>query len=140
MREIKFRGLDPKGKWHVGNLAVVTERNPDVPDGSYISNSVGMPFAYPVLPKTVGQFTGLLDMKGVEIYEGDIIGWSPTVRGLPAPAADAIPFLPRPVFWDERRGLWRITDTHEDFEWYATNGEVVGNIHQTPELLSQGGN
>ena len=64
-REIKFRGkhkLD--GKWVVGNLVKMFGewciQNPDSENDVYIVDL-----------KTVGQYTGLKDRNGVEIYEGN---------------------------------------------------------------------
>lgn len=72
-RVIKFRGRTISGKWVYGNLSVLPKNVRNVDAGSYISNRGGMPFAYDVGSKTVGQYIGYSDLNDVDIYDGDIL-------------------------------------------------------------------
>lgn len=89
-----------------------------------------------VIPESVGQSTGLKDKKrtkeypdGVEIYEGDICRWVDTEGRV----------YIKEVNWDEGMLCWKfgVMVYHRLVEsgYYQTEMEVIGNIHQNPELL-----
>ncbi len=118
-REILFRGKDIiSGEWITGFLV----------DARHIGCWV---VANPVRPETVGQFTGLFDKNGKRIFEGDIVRIPDSkMMGLPAPVA----YFPHgATFMIRRTGYRPITlwDAEETIE-------VIGNIHDNPELLEGG--
>lgn len=118
MREIKFRGkrLD-NGEWVYGDLHIRTAL-------IHIHSELGGRVI--IYPETVGQFTGLLDKNGKEIYEGDIL------------IEPSIFDLPRAVFWDHR--FMRFGNISPSTCGYIalhdySKPEIIGNIHDNPELL-----
>lgn len=121
MREIKFRAINIKGEFIYG--CYVTD-NEDYHAIVSPLNKLEMKNT-PVDSDTVGQFTGLQDKNGVDIYEDDIV--------------DGV------TYKDHSTHIGRVL---YDYNGYMiSTGEksltlsltekltVIGNIHQNPELL-----
>ena len=131
MREILFRGKTSDGEWICGHLL---EQN--IPDcRSYIVMSIIaemdnrhieiMDFDInEVIPETVGQFTGLTDKNGVKIFEGDIVRAFTRFSEIYVSSVT----YHEGTFWFKN---WSWTKFLFKFEKI----EVIGNIHDNPEIL-----
>lgn len=84
---------------------------------------------YPVISETAGQFTGLTDRNGVKIFEGDIVNVK-TISGS---------FINYVITWFNSDLCWvmqSLKDTSVRFRLRSCwEFEVVGNIHDNPEML-----
>lgn len=135
MRTIKFRGkrLD-NGSWLYGDLRLRADRASIVCRVFDEGKIYYKEFA--VIPETVGQFTGLHDKDGREIYEGDVIR-SDCGNG---EARHLISFFDIIAsFVAEMLPDNGINDycTLSQAWVLKYNKEVIGNIHDNPELLEQ---
>lgn len=146
MREIKFRAIRKGSKEFLfGDLVHNCEGDaifPSVLDENALLNS---PDYYTINPETIGQFTGLRDKNGNEIFEGDIINifyGHPSWINTPF----EVVFI-MGSFCMKKPDLNRSTAftlyLHDCFEQGITTVEsddsflfeVIGNIYQNPELL-----
>lgn len=130
-REIKFRGKDFLGRWHYGYLHLAT-------GSSSLMIQVDSFDSFGVLPETVGQFTGLLDKNGKEIFEGDIMRIPETefnieIIGVVEFGRDS--YVVRSFFSGTHSSLaWAVRERQSG----EPRGVVIGNIHDNPELLKGG--
>ena len=138
MRTIKFKGKTKLGEWVIGyyvgkssldEVAILPPPNVNY-DIGYINDSE----CYYCIADTLGQFTGLYDKNGKEIYEGDVVKWS---NGL----------MYAVKFWEGmfyasieecNEGILGGFPLHRLTEYEDGKCEIVGNIFDNPELLKGG--
>lgn len=143
MREIKFRGKCIQSKRWVYGYYFIEER--DIEDGiiwrdiPQIQQRYGDHFQYfDVDLATVGQYAGLHDKNGREIYEGDIlrdtdgeIYYVDFIRGCFYLKTKYISFSH--LGWTEWLPMCEIDRLANPVDF-----EVIGNIYDNPELLKEG--
>lgn len=131
MREIRFRGIRADNReWAYGYYQF--RHLEEVHSISFVNNLNDDDYHF-VAGNTVGQFTGLKDKNGVEIYEGDIVRlwiYNDTLlewaRVLPVIYCEQwCQFVIDDKSIKEQHAIW------EFFEEF----EIIGNIHENPELL-----
>ncbi len=132
MRTIKFRGFDkgPGNKgWVYGYLTsdmkvTLTGTEPRM-----------MIAGYEVDEDSIGQFTGLHDKKGAEIYEGDIVKFLSFERSRSNYVTGIVTFYKccyELKLIDSRIDAYLLSGL-DDSQSYRL--EVIGNVHDNPELL-----
>lgn len=80
----------------------------------------------------VEQYTGLKDKNGKEIYEGDILWWE-HFHGMTGENIETT----AEVYWEEKDASFVVGDWFEPLGHLIDEDEVevIGNIHENPELL-----
>lgn len=133
MREILFRGIrTDNGEWAEGfyfrtNWYDIKTKKP-INTHHWIL-PIGGQDSHKIFPKTVGQYTGLVDKNGKRIFEGDILRYKDT--------DDEYRFLlvefSNGSFCVNEHGI--ICDPVS--EVLCLGVEIIGNIHDNPELLEE---
>lgn len=137
MREILFRGKKvDNGEWVEGNFIdpcniVWMEKGFD----KVLQREDMITFDEPVRPETVGQYTGLTDKNGKKIFEGDIIK-EISMRFSTMEIEECF-FAVEWCDFDFSYRLIRRFDNGERTTILTRQGdyEIIGNIHDNPELL-----
>lgn len=144
MREILFRGKMDNGEWVYGSFCMdaLEQFNGLCGIDGFIrlyDKGKGKMQTYEVDRETVGQYTGLMDKNGKRIFEGDIVAqnW----YDYDEPRDDSF----GKVVFCEYDCSFSVMDVNKDgfmplgrcgsYHWEV---EVIGNIHDNPELLKGG--
>lgn len=144
MREILFRGAQKVDGskslyWHEGSLVI--EKDGYTGDVEYyIQNERG---SFLVIPETVGQYTGLIDKNGTKIFEGDIvkenIGIGTVKFGDYKTPYRNVSVITQDIY-SKHIGFyieWINVDYRKDIGYWLNKIDVIGNIHDNPELLKE---
>jgi len=128
MRDIKFRGkrID-NGEWVYGNLVQTTKGCAYILETPSFIPALTLPTEefIEVYPESVGQYTGLKAKKGKEIYEGDIVRYEGRSYQI--------------VYDSDRSAEFRFNASYTLSNILSKTlqnpFEVIGNMHDNPELL-----
>lgn len=123
MREILFRGkrID-NGEWVEGSLVIWKDGSCSIEIGN---------FEAAVDPSTVGQYTGMTDKNGKRIFEGDVVKaeYKGNNKGLDGVGEVVFKECKFALVWGWHKEI--VCLTHFD----NVEFEVIGNIHDNPDLL-----
>ena len=159
MREIIFRGkrLD-NGEWTEGYLyehepalvGIVSENDVPEPSQWFIARTGFADWNMPrpvefieVDPSTVGQYTGLKDKRGKRTFEGDILRIARISDGFGGYYHPPLDYPVNVVVkWDLCAWMWETLCEDLRFisfpdAWCHYECEVIGNVHDNPELLEE---
>lgn len=145
MRQIVFRGKTFKGKWIYGDLFRTPGNTGDGVAIQYWDETDGW-MNEDIQVNTIGQYTGLYDKKDKPVFEGDII-YSEFSNGSHCNCL---------VGWNKEMGCYGIMDEYAyrsklkgydfpefdpdvlyNFRNKGTKFEVIGNIHDSKDLLDK---
>lgn len=138
MCELLFRGKRAdNGEWVYGGVCQTESWTAidvvnDYEGGMYEPPSCEVD-DFEVVPESVGQFTGLTDINGTKIFEGDIIKHHNNCS-----AAEYAEDVGRVFYYGETSRFLRTSNLFPDDcpELYANREyEVIGNVYDAPNLL-----
>ena len=136
-REIRFKAKDKHGDWQYGHVALVNFYG-DFHCWKMFNTDQGKE-GIAVDPKTIGQSTGLHDKNGVGIYEGDIVEVADSsCDDLSSRSSHVVEwFLEEDYPAFDLRPAWdsELNSFSSIFNQSCFEIEVIGNIHENPELL-----
>lgn len=135
MREVRFRGKSvASGRWEYGYYFYHGRTNQHaikLTQGAVTDHEVA------VIPETVGQFTGLKDKNGKEIFERDVVV-AYCIDMNSSSFKFGAPMYQGPVLYDDGTARFVIRQGL-DFELSRPAlYEVIGNIYENPELITAG--
>lgn len=138
MRQIKYRGLraDNKTDWVYGYPLPILKHGDVAGMNICIGYQGGSLEGLPVIAETVGENVGITDMYGNPIYEGDIVRYRYTDERFKRNPK----YMRCCVVWDTYNSRWGLrTKRYNVLQpfFYKDHLEVIGNIHQTPDLLDE---
>ena len=126
----------PNNPWIYGSLVASDEISPTIYFPAGNGEVKQMEWVY-VKPETIGQFTGLTDCKGKEIYEGDMLSFTVfDVFGGDRQYRGTVRYC------GSRFMIWLSLDGEVclDLDWVIEQDdelEIIGNIYDNPELIKQ---
>lgn len=127
MRRIKFRTWEPESEMGKhGNMSY---------DQDFALSQILHPDGCIVM-----QFTGLLDKRGKEIYEGDIVRYKDDWGIEEMEDWESAKYITDEIFFDENRAQFYPKGLFNNGYWPIPQQEleVIGNIYENPELLTEG--
>ena len=141
MREILFRGKrKDDGEWIEGYYAIQSNYacfQSELKYTSFIIKDEFMDWGlgrlgeYEVIPETVGQYTGLTDTNGKKIFEGDVVKCTSRFD-----AKDMVVIFEAAEFHLVDCQRYKNYTECCGYRYFGTLGtEVIGNIHDNPELV-----
>lgn len=140
MREIMFRGKMDDGEWVYGSFCMDAREQFNGLCGvdgfiRLYDKTKGKMQTYEVDRETVGQYTGLKDKNGKRIFEGDILGSKYDDLYPDNVTVDVVKWFRNGWYTQQGESL----PDAMDGDGVIPYSDVIGNIHDNPELLEEAG-
>lgn len=147
MREILFRGKhEDTNEWEYGSLHIQSGEVNENDNQELEYKILGLrgELDY-VIPETVGQYTGLTDKNGKKIFEGDIVKFGKYIYQITFECGSFALLDKQGCMIAKIGGIndhcYSLMNLHLECCWednWAYDIEIIGNIHDNPELLGGG--